>query len=279
VGLVHTDSATATRLYSHPASAVGAPESYVALTNSATTPTDVETYTVSSSALTFSSGVESNYVNVVRETSTLIINQANQAPLRIALYNAWVGSPFTILTEGGTGLGTIVETITAGSTATDCRISARVLTMTSTTASSCNILVTKAATRNYRAESATATINFLVLVINQPSPPPGSGPNIALTGENDVSVDVDLAPMISSLSTYAATAGVTSIQINGVGFNGSDPLFEIKFWRGVAGTGFTINPAKTQISLTVPAGARTGKVTVITSKGLAVSELALVVTP
>ena len=122
-------------------------------------------------------------------------------------------------------------------------------------------------------------IYFIEFVFNQPAPSAGSGPNVALTGENDVTVDVDLAPMISSLSTYAATAGVTSIQINGVGFNGSDPLFEIKFWRGVAGTGFTINPAKTQISLTVPAGARTGKVTVVTSKGLAVSEFALVVSP
>jgi hypothetical protein len=94
-----------------------------------------------------------------------------------------------------------------------------------------------------------------------------------------VTVDIDLAPMISSLSTYAATAGETSLLINGVGFNGSDPLFELKFWRGIAGTGYTINPAKTQISVTVPAGTRTGKVTVITSKGLAVSEFPLVIAP
>jgi hypothetical protein len=129
------------------------------------------------------------------------------------------------------------------------------------------------------AESTTALIYFIEFVFSQPTQSVGSGPVVGLIGENDVTTDVDLAPMISSLSTYAATAGLTSIQINGVGFNGSDPLFEIKFWRGVVGTGYTINSAKTQISLTVPAGARTGKVTVITSKGLAVSELALVVTP
>jgi hypothetical protein len=107
----------------------------------------------------------------------------------------------------------------------------------------------------------------------------GTGPTIALNGKSDVTVDIDLAPIITSLSTYAATAGVTSISVNGVGFNGSDPLFEIKFWRGITGTGYTINPAKTQITVTVPAGTRTGKVTVITSKGLAVSEFALVITP
>ena len=278
VGLAHTDTGTVTRLYSAPASLPGAPESYAAITNSQTVPIDVESYTASAS-FAFSSGASTNYLNVIVETSTLRIDQANQAPLRIALYNAWVGSPFTILTEGGTGLGAVVETITAGSTATDCLINSGVLTMTSTTASSCNLLVTKAATRNYRAETATAQINFLVLVINQPSPPAGSGPNVALSGQNFVTVDVDQAPMISSLSTYTATAGVTSLLINGVGFNGSDPLFELKFWRGIAGTGYTINPAKTQISVTVPAGTRTGKVTVITSKGLAVSEFPLVIAP
>jgi hypothetical protein len=85
--------------------------------------------------------------------------------------------------------------------------------------------------------------------------------------------------MISSLSTYTATAGVTRLLINGVGFNGSDPLFELKFWRGIPGTVERINAAKTEIEVTVPAGTRTGKVTVTTSKGLAVSEFSLVITP
>ena len=85
--------------------------------------------------------------------------------------------------------------------------------------------------------------------------------------------------MISSLSTYTATAGVTSITIYGVGFNNADASFEVKFWRGVNGTGFTVNPAKTEITVTVPAGTRTGKVIVVTSKGLAQSELPLTITP
>ncbi|CAB4578086.1 unannotated protein [freshwater metagenome] len=53
----------------------------------------------------------------------------------------------------------------------------------------------------------------------------------------------------------------------------------MKFWRGVNGTGFTVNPAKTEITVTVPAGTRTGKVIVVTSKGLAQSELPLTITP
>ena len=139
--------------------------------------------------------------------------------------------------------------------------------------------IKKAYSRNYLTETATATVYFLLWVINQPSPVPGTGPNIALTGKNEVTVDVDLAPMISSLSTYTATAGVTSITITGVGFNDADASFEVMFWRGVNGTGFAVNPAKTEITVTVPVGTRTGKVIVVTSKGLAQSELSLTITP
>lgn len=279
VGLAHTDTGTVTRLYSAPASLPGAPETYTALVDSPSTPVDVESYTVGAS-FTFSSGASSNYLNVVVETSTLRINQANQDPLRIAIYNAWVGSPFTILTEGGTGLGAIVETITAGSTANDCQINARVLTMTSTTASSCNILVTKAATRNYRAETATATINFLVLVINQPSPPSGSGPNIALAGENDVSVDLVGAPTISAISpsVISLSAG-GSLTISGSGF-GTAPV-TVKFWRDKS---VTITPTNGS-TIVVPvasiaaANGQSGRVLVINIGGTAVSVERLTINP
>jgi hypothetical protein len=279
VGLAHTDTGTATRLYSAPASLPGAPETYAALVDSPSTPVDVESYTVGAS-FAFTSGASSNYLNVVVETSTLRINQANQAPLRIALYNAWVGSPFTILTEGGTGLGTVVETITAGSTATDCQINSRVLTMTSTAESSCNILVTKAATRNYRAETATATINFLILVINQPSPPPGSGPNIALSGQSVITVDLVGAPTISAISPSVISLGAGgSLTITGTGF-GSSPL-TVKFWRDKS---VTITPANGS-TIVVPvadiatAGGQSGRITVINVGGTAVSVERLTINP
>jgi hypothetical protein len=242
-----------------------------------TVPTFVDSYTVSVDTITMTSGLLSNYQAVVFQRSGLDITQARQDSLQVNTYGATLGLPFTVTILGGSGSGARTQTVAAGSTATGCAISGD--TMTSTSAGACNLQIKKAYSRNYLTETTTATVFFLLWVINQPAPGVGSGPNIALSGENDVTVDIDLAPMISSLSTYAATAGVTSILINGVGFNGSDPLFELKFWRGIAGTGYTINPAKTQITVTVPAGARTGKVTVTTSKGLAVSEFALVVTP
>jgi hypothetical protein len=150
--------------------------------------------------------------------------------------------------------------------------------MTSTTAGGCNLQLRKAASRNYLIESATAVVYFLLWVA-PPLPTIGSGATISLNSTNEVTVDLDLAPIISALSTYTATAGVTSLVITGIGFNGSDALFEIKFFRGVNGTGFVINPEQTQITVTVPAGARTGKVLVVTSKGSATSELSLEITP
>jgi hypothetical protein len=179
-----------------------------------------------------------------------------------------------VIVYGGSGTGDVTESVTAG-TATGCLVVGD--TVTTTTEGSCFLTVTKAQDRNYETATVSAFIYFITWVAPA-APTVGTGSTIALNNKSDVTVDVDLAPMISSLSTYAATAGVTSLLINGVGFNGSDPLFELKFAR-VAATGFTINPEMTRISITVPAGARTGKVTVTTSKGLAVSEFPLVIAP
>ena len=280
VGLVHTDTATATRLYSHPASVVGAPESYGALINSTLTPTEVETYTVSSSALTFSSGVESNYVNVVRETSTLIINQANQQPLRIAMYGAFVGSSYTITTDGGSGSGLVTETTTAGSSASNCLINNRVLTMSSTVQSFCNILVTKDATRNFKAETTTAQITFYLFVPTVSTPAQGSGPNVALTGENDVTVDLVSAPTITGLSTLTLSLSAGgNFTISGSGFGLSQ--LTVKFWRNksilvTSSNGSTLVIPISSIAALNPT---TGKVVVVNGNGTAVSIDTLTITP
>ena len=242
-----------------------------------TVPTNVDSYTVSVDTITMTTGLLSYYENVIFQRSGLDITKARQDSLTVTSNVGTFGTPFTLTIRGGSGSGAVTTTFTADSSATGCTITS--LVISTTTAGSCNLQLKKAYSRNYFTETATPVIYLLQFVINQPAPSAGSGPNVALSGENKVTVDIDLAPVISSLSTYAATAGSTALIIYGVGFNGSDPLFELKFWRGIAGTGYTINPEKTQISVTVPAGTRTGKVTVTTSKGLAVSEFPLVVTP
>ena len=202
----------------------------------------------------------------------------NTSPLSVQIYGAAFGLPFTINLLGGSGGGAVTESITAGSTATGCAINAHVLT--TITAGSCNLLVKKAASRNYLFESTTAVIYFLNWVFNQPTNQVGGGATIGLNGDSSVTRDPNAAPVITSLSTYTAQAGVTQIVISGAGFNSQDIAnIVVKFWRNKIATGFTVNSGNTEITVTVPIGTTTGKVTVTTPNGLAVSELPLVVTP
>jgi hypothetical protein len=123
-------------------------------------------------------------------------------------------------------------------------------------------------------------VYFLNFVVNQPDPSPSGGSAIALDGATSITRDVNVAPTITSLSTYTATAGSTQIVINGAGFNQADiASITVKFWRNVLASGFTINAGNSQITVTVPAGATTGKVIVTTPNGMAVSELPLTINP
>jgi hypothetical protein len=243
-----------------------------------TVPTDVDSYTVTVDTVTMTSGSLSFYENVIFQKSGLNITKANQSPLNVQLYGATFGLPFTITLLGGSGGGAVTESITAGSTATGCTINAHVVTTIS--AGSCNLFVKKAASRNYLLESTTAVIYFLNWVFSQPTNQVGGGATIGINGNNSVAYDPTAAPVITSLSTYTAQAGVTQIVIYGAGFNSLDIAnIVVKFWRNKIATGFTVNSGNSEITVTVPAGTTTGKVTVTTPNGLAVSELALEVTP
>jgi hypothetical protein len=75
-----------------------------------TKPTNAGTYTITPSALTFSSGAISNYAAVTYRTSTLTINKAAQSLLSVVpLYNVFNGNPTTatLLTTGGSDTGTV----------------------------------------------------------------------------------------------------------------------------------------------------------------------------
>ncbi len=279
-GLKSSDTATVTRLFSAPASGVGAPETYTALLNSSTVPTNVESYTVSLSAINFTVGSLSNYEGVIYETSTLRILQADQPDLRVPPYGAYVGAPYTIVVEGGAGGGAVTESVTAGSTATGCSITNDVLTITSTTQGYCNVLITKAQSRNYKSETLTVQIYFYSLVISQPAPEPGSGPNIALTGQTSVTLDPYQAPTISGLSatTISLSAG-GSLTITGAGFTTS-PI-TVKFWRNKEITVTSTNGTTLVIpfSAIAAAGATTGRIIVTTPNGQAVSVDTLTINP
>lgn len=275
VGLAYTDAATTTRLYSAPASAVGAPQSYAALTNSPSAPVDVETYTVSSD-FNFTSGSSANYFNIVYETSTVKITRAAQPALTMNLYGAIAGSPFLVVTNGGAGPGAIVESVTAGGTALNCTVANRTLSNTSPSneLKTCNILITKGISRNYFSQSLSATVYFMPYVINQEAQPAAST-GLGLTGKTSLTIDTSTPPVITSLSTYSAARGAT-IEINGAGFSAGTLV--VKFWRNQLG-GTPVSVTDSKITIVIPAGATTGKVFVGTVNGETFSELSLVITP
>ncbi len=271
IGLKGSDTGTVIRLYSSGASRPAAPETYTAISLSSTTPSDVETYTVTLDTFTLTTGSLSNYLGYIFESSTLTITQANQTRLSVPTYGAFVGSAYPIVVNGGSGGGLITETITAGSTASDCRIENHVLRMSSNFQSYCNVLITKAATRNYFVETATVQIYFLYLYVNQPAPEVGSGPNIALSGVTSFTVSTSALPTISSVTSSGDMT--YPVAITGTGFSASTAANTyVKFWRGVevSSPDFIIK-SDTLIWSKQPIGATKGRVYVQNGNGTAQS--------
>jgi hypothetical protein len=258
-----------------------------------TTPTESDSYTAQGFNLTFGVGAASNYYNVVYETSTLKITQANQDKLTINLYGAVAGTPFTLQIAGGSGPGAITETVTAGSTALNCRISNRVLSndTPSTEQKTCNIAITKASSRNYKAETLTATVYFMVFVNNQPTGQVGSGSTIALNGVTSFETSTTVPPTITRIESQQTIAticpgGIGICYLNGVyvitgtGFGSAfNTPVTVKFSRNkIVELGTTYQSgawvdSSTRIVLTaLPAGTTAGRIVVITPNGEGVSD-------
>jgi hypothetical protein len=237
---------------------------------SSSAPTNADTYTVAGSDFTFTTGALSNYISVIYETSTAVVNRARQTPLNVSMYGAVIGSPFTITLLGGSGDGVVVETLTGTSTAPNCAISNHVLSSAATSISYCQIYVTKAQSQNYLLESATVQIYFMAYVANQPTVATGSGSGIGLNGATAITRDANFAPTINGLSLSSGAVG-SVIGITGAGFYFADPSnLSIKFWRNVLAITYTI-VSDSSVNVTVPAGATTGRILISTPNGLAAS--------
>ena len=238
-----------------------------------TTPIDADTYTARGLTPQFSVGLESNYQAVVYETSTLVINKANQDKLILNLYGAVAGSPFTLQIGGGSGTGLLTETVTAGSTATNCRISNKVLTNdnSATEQRTCNISITKASSRNYLAETLTATVYFMVFANSQPTGQVGSGATIGLNGQTSLSIadtSTVRAPLISSVTSTISRSGGGTLTISGEGFGATGTSVTLKFWRNKIY--LTTSSSNTSILVSasaIPGDAISGPIVVITAHG------------
>ena len=244
-----------------------------------TVPTNVDSYTVTVDTPTLTVGSLAHYEGVIYQRSGVDITKARQNPLTVSSYVANFGSPYTLTLLGGSGTGAVTESLTAGSTATGCTLNGRVIT--TTTAGTCVLQMKKAYSRNYFAETGTATLYLLVWAINQPTNQSGGGATIGLNGPTSIIRDPNVAPTISSVVTQVSCLGnscTTSWSIYGAGFgNAYNTATVVKFWRnkilvlgGVNSDNYIVNDGFIYIGVP-PAGATTGKILVTTANGSAVS--------
>jgi hypothetical protein len=248
---------------------------------STTKPTDVGTYAISPAGLSLTTGDLSNYVAIKYETTTATINRVNQNTLTMPSYNPIYPDTATMYIGGGSGSGHLTFSIASGGTASGCAFDYRKIYTTSI--GTCNIQVVKAGDRNYLAETSTAVIYFLLYIINQPSAVTGGGPGIGLSGTTAIIRDANPAPTISSLVWHPLNcAGVCSppyLEIFGAGFGAyGNTATVVKFWRNKVvlwedvsqNTNLVVNDGLIRVT-NLPTGISTGKITVTTVNGIAVS--------
>jgi hypothetical protein len=240
------------------------------------TPTSAGLYSIVPSALTFASGSLSNYAAVTYQTTPLTINKVAPASIVIPWINTNYPDTFTINVSIRAGSGNLTFTTTNG-TANGCALDYRKIYTTSQ--GTCSITIARAADRNYTADTTTATILFLAFVNSQPTNQVGSGSTIALNGMTSLETSTVLPPSITGLSTLTLSIGAGgTFTITGTGFTGS---IEVKFWRNkvltaTSGNGTTIEIPVASIGTI---GAASGRISVTTTAGQAVSIDSLTITP
>jgi hypothetical protein len=238
---------------------------------STTKPIDSGIYAITSETLTLTTGSLSNYVAIKYETTTVTINKINQEAQSSTIFNAGFPETMTLFITGGSGTGAISYTYLNVGTATGC--SSDYKKVASTSIGTCNIQVVRLGDRNYSTDTATVYVYFMTYSFSQPVQGTGSGPNIALTGMTSLTLDSATAPTISSIQLMSGYLVIT-----GAGFGATGNLNTIvKFWRNKVATMTNTVGANRVVSdssieiYSVPVGATTGKITVTTVNGIAVS--------
>ena len=244
-------------------------------------PTNSDTYTVRAESLTLTSGLLSRYQGVIYVDGTLRINRAQQSILALAQYVATFGQPYSAYVYGGSGTGSITQTISAG-TAQGCDSANG--NISTSTQGTCILNATKAQDQNYETATVSAEIYFLIWQTNPPASNAGSGTNINLGGDTTYVVDPNQAPSISSV-TYVPTycvgpyCSMAHFDIEGIGFGQQGNTNTIvKFWRNKVvvwedvayTTNYVFSDTLIRIA-NIPSGATTGKITITTANGIAVS--------
>jgi hypothetical protein len=215
--------------------------------NSTTPPTNAGTYTINPSSLVLANNVDtSNYVSVIYRSSTFVINKAVQDSLtitsKLAPYNGGT-STMKLTTIGGTDTGTVTYAIVSGGSASGCSVSTNVLSFTS--AGTCKVVATKAATLNYLViYSDTVTITLSQFVSNQPVQTQQYPNQIPINGKNSLDTTTVTIPDVTSVTS----TGAGTYTIVGTGFTGVSRVV-------IGGTAVTISSSNaTSINISGAAG-------------------------
>lgn len=233
-------------------------------TETTTVPENADTYTVRGALPVFTVGSIDNYLGVIYETSTAVVNKAFQRPLNIFMYGGVVGSPYYIYLQGGSGTGLVTETLTGVATLTGCAINNHFLTAAEQKQGFCEVRVVKAGDQNYFSETQTVQLYFMAFIRNNPTNQSGSGSTIALNGQTSLTIDDSSTVRVPRITGFSKNG--STLTINGQGF-GSSPV-TVTFERYVdAAVAPTPTGGGTVITVTIPGSAISGPVLVITSGG------------
>jgi hypothetical protein len=240
------------------------------------TPTASGVYQIVPSALTVAKGSTSNYAAINYVPTNLTINQIAPAALNIPWINTTYPDTYTINFSIPAEAGNFTITTTNG-TASGCALDYRKIY--TTTQGTCSVTISRAATRNFTADTLTATIFFLAWVNSQPTSQVGGGSSIALNGATSYVIDTTTPPSITGLSTLTLSLSASgNFTITGTGFNGT---ITVKFWRNKTVTTTSGNGTSIVIPISTISsiGATTGRIAVATAAGQDFSVDTLTITP
>jgi len=199
--------------------------------NSVTAPTNAGSYTITPSAASFSVGSASSY-SITYETATLTIGVAAQAALTLSSTAGTYGTTLRLTTTGGSGTGAVTyATGTSGCNITNTD------SLTVTSALTCSVTATKAASSNHSDMASSATN---VVFAARPITIKAAAKTATYTGSS-----------VSVSNSYSITSGtlVGSETFTALTYTYSSGSYSTSQTAPIIAGGYTITPSAASFSV------------------------------
>ena len=190
-----------------------------AITNGVLTVADVG----SSCSVTATRAGDTNYNAVTSATQTITVNQISQdAIIVVSAAHVRYGQQLPLVSAGGSGPGAETWSIdtTSVSNSAGCAINSNTLNLSVTTSGACDVLVTKAASRNYRSE-VSPRFSITVDKAYQSVAFTSTVPTAPVSGDTYAVAATSSAGLSVSYSVTSASAAYCSISGAVVSFTGT----------------------------------------------------------